>query len=195
MDSEVTARKQRLRRYLDHARQAALWKAENLDEAQLRRPMVPSGTNVLGVINHLAVMEFGYFSYCLKRPVDSPRAVQAFTSEDPMADFVVEADTGAADVLQFYRQAIDAASTAFEELELDAPASVPWWGEDSETTLEHLMLHMVEETSRHAGHLDLVRELIDGQTGLSAQNGNLPEFSDEQWKEHYARLKKIADSV
>lgn len=193
-DDEKT-RKDRLRSYLDSARQAVLWKADGLDEAKLRRPMVPSGTSLLGVINHLAFVEFGYFSYCLNRPVDNARAVALFKADDDMAEFIVESETSADEVLGFYREAIAASDAAFDELPLDAPAEVPWWGENRRTDLERLMLHMVFETSRHAGHLDLVRELIDGKIGLRQGNENLPDYSSEQWKAHYERLRKIADSV
>ncbi|MCW4466475.1 DinB family protein [Glutamicibacter sp. MNS18] len=195
MSNDEASRKARLRRYLDSARDAVLWKAEGLGEAQLRRPLVPSGTSILGVINHLAFTEFGYFSYCMSRPVDNDRAARLFASEDPMADFVVEAGFSGAEVLRFYREAITASDAAFDELPLDAPAHVEWWGENGHTTLEHLMLHMCTETARHAGHLDLLRELLDGRTGMYRQNDNLPDYSPEQWQEHYDRVKDIADSV
>lgn len=195
MSNDEHSRKQRLRRYLDSSREAILWKAAGLTEQQARQPMTPTGTTVLGIVNHLAFTEFGYFSYCLQRPVHNERAVELFRADDPLADFIVEADVPAGDVLQFYRDAIAASDSAFDQLSLDAPASVPWWGADSETSLEHLMVHMCTETARHAGHLDLLREMIDGIAGLSADNDNLPELDAEAWRQHYERLQRIADSM
>lgn len=195
MSNDQAPRKARLRRYLDSARDAVLWKAEGLTESQLRRPVVSSGTNILGVINHLAFTEFGYFSYCLNRPVNNERVLMMFKSEDPMIDFVVEPEVTSTQIISLYRQAIEASNAAFNQLPLDAAANVPWWGANAETTLEHLMLHMCTETARHAGHLDLVREILDGSRGTSRDNDNLPEYSPEQWTKHYERLKNIADSM
>lgn len=189
------ARKARLRDYLDQSRTAALWKTENLSESGLRLPLVPSGSSILGIINHLAFTEFGYFSYCLKRPVTNQRALDLFKLDDPLGDFVVEKEVSSAEVREFYQQAISASNAGIDELELTAPAFVPWWGEHAATTLEHLLIHMCSETARHAGHLDLLRELLDGSIGFTRGNTNLPDLSPTEWKEHYERLKGIAEAL
>lgn len=72
----------------------------------------------------------------------------------------------------WYRRAWAHADATFDALGLDAVGQVPWWG--AEVTLHRVMLHVVVDIQRHAGHADIVRELIDGATGLPPGNGNMP---------------------
>jgi hypothetical protein len=75
---------------------------------------------------------------------------------------------------------------------MDAPGLVPWWGDRGKTTLHIVLVHMIAETARHAGHADIVRESIDGSAGARADNSNLPEGDAQQWSSYRDRLEEIA---
>lgn len=187
--------KDQLRTYLDNSRQAVLWKAEGLSEQELTRPMVPSGTNILGLIQHLASVEYGYFVQCLGFTVKDERFAALDAETDPNADMWVPAGVPCAEILAFYRRAVDAANHNIAALPLDAPATVSWWvpGKRS-TTLGRLLIHMNVETARHAGHVDILRELIDGSLGMRRGNPNVPPYDKAAWSELHATILKASQS-
>jgi hypothetical protein len=150
--------KQSLKVSLDRHRDAVLWKLEGLDDDALRRAMVPSGTNLLGLVKHLAAVEYGWFCETFGRAVEPP----PFDPDDPDSDLRVRPDESTEDVLAYYGRARTAADQAIEELELESTGTA-WFGET--VSLRWVLIHMVEETARHAGHVDILRELIDGMTG------------------------------
>ncbi len=143
---------------LDRHRDAVLWKLEGLDDEALRRAMVPSGTNLLGLVKHLASVEYAWFCQTFGRDTEP----LPFVDEDPEADLRVEPDETTADVLAFYGRARAAADQVIDELDVEATGTA-WYG--ATVTLRWVLIHMVEETARHAGHVDIVRELIDGMAG------------------------------
>jgi uncharacterized damage-inducible protein DinB len=143
---------------LDRHRDAVLWKLEGLDDADLRRAMTPSGTNLLGLVKHLAAVEYSWFRQTFGHPTEP----LPFDDDDPNADLRVRADETTNDILAFYGRARAAADGVIDELDLDQTGSA-WFGEA--VSLRWVLLHMIEETARHAGHVDIVRELIDGMTG------------------------------
>lgn len=193
MDTDSNPSALRLRNYLNDARSIVLWKCESLSEELARRPMTPTGTHLLGVVHHLAVTEYGYFGQCLGRVPNDEHVLNLLQSDDPQIDFQPPADYSAQDVLDLYRKSIAFSEQAIEDLELDSPAVIPWWSAHRQSTLEHLIVHMIAETSRHAGQLDIVRELLDGQVGLRAQATNIPDFSTAQWQEQHARLQRLSE--
>jgi len=81
-----------------------------------------------------------------------------------------------------------------KELPLDARGTVPWWPEDRRhPTLHTLLVHTIQETARHAGHADIIRETIDGAAGLREGVSNMPpEAGAADWKQHYDKLEGIA---
>lgn len=173
--------------YLQTQRESVLWKVEGLEESALRTPHSPTGTNLLGLVKHLTSVEWGYFQMAFGRPV--PDLPQLRPDADRLLDFYATTDETPSQLVQGYRDAIEAANQTIAELELTAPAQVPWWNEP--TTLEHLLVHVTAETARHAGHADIVRELVDGQVGLTRTNPNLaldPDRSDE----HLTFLRTLA---
>ena len=92
-----------------------------------------------------------------------------------------------------YRRVWAHSDRTITELPLDAVGQVPWWPADRrETTLHRILVHMIAETDRHAGHADIVRELIDGSAGVRADNPNLPPDEADRWTEHYDNLERIA---
>ncbi|MCL2586289.1 MAG: DinB family protein [Streptosporangiales bacterium] len=155
-----------------------LWKLEGLPECDVRRPVMPTGTNLLGLVKHLAGVEFGYFGDTFGRP--SPDAPE-FDDADPNGDWVAEAHESREDIVGLYRKAQAHADATIAELALDAPGRVPWWPADrAGVTLHGVLIHMIAETDQHRGHADVVRELIDGTAGLTAVNSNLGVPASEQ---------------
>jgi hypothetical protein len=112
---------------------------------------------------------------------------------EPNVDMWARADESRADVLARYQRAWTQADATIEALSLDAPGEVPWWApERRSVTLHRILVHVVAETHRHAGHADIVRELIDGAAGLRAEVPNLPEEGPEWWAAYRARLESVA---
>ncbi|CAM3999051.1 DinB family protein [Kibdelosporangium persicum] len=154
-----------LHRYLREARTSVVSSLDGLSEYDIRRPLVPSGTNLLGLVKHLVGIELGYLGSCVGRP--------AFTLpwyEDKSVwdngDMWAKPDESREYLVGLYRQVWAHSDESIASLPLDAPASVSWWSEDRrETTFGHLLVRVVAETAHHAGHCDIVRELIDGRSG------------------------------
>lgn len=152
------AEKESLKVALDRHRDAILWKLEGLSDVELRRPMTPTGTNLLGLVKHLASVEYGWFCETFGRESE---ALQ-FHDKDPDADLRARADETTNDILAFYTRARAASDRVIDELGLEATGTA-WFGET--VSLRWVLIHMVEETARHAGHVDIVREMIDGMVG------------------------------
>jgi uncharacterized damage-inducible protein DinB len=143
---------------LDRHRDAVLWKIEGLDDDQLRRPMTPSGTSLLGLVKHLAYVEYGWFCETFGRDSEPTPA----TEDDPDADLRVEPGESTADIVALFGRARGASDQVIDDLDIEDTGTA-WYGPT--VTLRWVLIHMVEETARHAGHMDIVRELIDGATG------------------------------
>jgi uncharacterized damage-inducible protein DinB len=150
--------KESLQVALDRHRDVVVWKLEGLGDDDLRRPMVPSGTNLLGLVKHLAAVEYGWFCDTFGREHEP----LPFVDDDPEADLRVEPHETTADILAFYARARAASDQVVADLDVEDTGTA-WYGET--VTLRWVLIHMVEETARHVGHLDIVRELIDGTTG------------------------------
>jgi uncharacterized damage-inducible protein DinB len=150
--------KESLQASLDRHRDVALWKLEGLDDEQLRRPMTPSGTNLLGLVKHLAAVEYEWFCRTFGRETEP----LPFDDEDENADLRAEPHESAADIVEFYHRARASADRVIGELDPDDVGKA-WFGDT--VSLRWVLIHMIEETARHAGHMDIVRELIDGATG------------------------------
>ncbi|MFF7334618.1 DinB family protein [Streptomyces sp. NPDC008150] len=144
-----------LRRHRD----AALWKLEGLDDEQLRRPMTPSGTSLLGLVKHLASAEYGWFVESFGREAE-PLWFDPYEGEDMRAD---QGET-TAQIVEFYGRANAAADRVIAELDL-ADLGRPAW-RDQYVTLRWVLVHMIEDTARHVGHMDILREYLDGATGV-----------------------------
>ncbi len=179
-------------RYLQRGRDALLWKLQNASEYDVRRPLTPTGTNLLGLVKHVASMEFGYFGETFGRPSGEPLPWLEENAE-PNADMWVPADQSRHEVVALYRRAWAHSDVTIEALPLDAVGRVPWWPDErSEVTLQHILVHMISETDRHAGHADIVRELVDGAAGLAANNNNLAPGDAQWWTAYCERLETSA---
>lgn len=150
--------KENLHAFLDLQRDTMVWKLEGLGDEDLREPMTPSGTTLLGMLKHLADVEYGWFCETFGRETEP----LPFDENDEYATFRIEADETTEDILAFYQRARAAADQVINELDLEAIGRA-WQG--PEVNLRWVLVHMIEETARHAGHADILRELIDGATG------------------------------
>jgi uncharacterized damage-inducible protein DinB len=181
-----------LARYLQIAREALLWKLDGLSEFDARRPMVPTGTNLLGLIKHVASVEAGYFGATFGRPFDEALPWLDDDAE-PNADMWATADESRDQIVSLYRRVWAHSDVTIGDLALDAIGHVPWWPEDrSEVTLHRVLVHMIAETNRHAGHADIVRELIDGTAGLRADNDNMAVGDQASWESYRNHLELVA---
>ena len=150
--------KESLHASLDRHRDVVLWKLEGLDDEQLRRPMTPTGTNLLGLVKHLAAVEYSWFCETFGRKTEP----LPFDEDDVEADLRVDPDETTADIVAFYGRARSAADEVIDELAVD-DLGTAWFGDT--VSMRWVLIHMIEETARHAGHMDIVRELIDGAAG------------------------------
>jgi len=181
-----------LHRYLQDAREALLWKLDGLSEYNIRRPMVPTGTNLLGLIKHVASVELGYFGDCFGRPFNE-RLPWLEDDAEPNADMWATADESREQITALYRRAWAHSDATIGTLALDAIGHVPWWPDNrSEVTLHKILVHMIAETDRHAGQADIVRELIDGATGLRNGNDNMAAGDQAWWESYRSRLERAA---
>jgi uncharacterized damage-inducible protein DinB len=181
--------KETLVEYLQSARDAVVWKVEGLSDYDARRPLTPTGTNLLGLVKHLASVELGYFGDTFGRPSGIPLPWHD-DDADPNDDLFLSADESRAWALDLYRTSWAHAAVTFAECGLDTVGRVPWWGDRGEVTLHQILVHMVSETSRHAGHADIVREYVDGAAGRSPGDANLDPGYD--WPAHVARVEQAA---
>jgi uncharacterized damage-inducible protein DinB len=150
--------KESLRVSLDRHRDVVRWKVAGLPDDQLRRPMTPSGTNLLGLVKHLASVEYGWFCETFGRPSEA----LPFDPDDPDADMRANPDETTAGILAYYDRACAAADKSIAEISLEE-LGTSWRGDA--VSMRWVLIHMVEETARHAGHMDILRELIDSEVG------------------------------
>jgi uncharacterized damage-inducible protein DinB len=143
--------------FLDAQRAVILRKAAGVSDEDLRRTLTPTGLSLLGLIKHLAYVEQGWFQEgFLGEEHDHP-----WTKEDPDADFRIEPSETTDAILAFYQAKVERSRQIVAAHSLDEIARKG----RHQTSLRWIVLHMIEETARHAGHADLMRETIDGSTG------------------------------
>jgi hypothetical protein len=181
-----------LHEYLQLARDAMVWKLDGVSEYDVRRPLTPTGTNLLGLVKHLASVELGYFGATFGRPSDEPLPWHAEDAE-PNADMWATPDESRADILGLYERARAHADGTIEAIALDDTGNVAWWPEHrNPVTLHGIMVHLIAETNRHVGHADILRESIDRSVGHRAEVANLPEMAPDDWSAHRDRLEAAA---
>ncbi|MFE0098876.1 DinB family protein [Streptomyces sp. NPDC059009] len=172
-------------------REALLWKLDGLSEHDVRRPLTATGTNLLGLVKHVATVEARYFGEVFDRP--SPEPLSRWQDYDGNDHWAAEDETRD-QIIAFYRRTWERSDATIDELPLDAPGHVPWWPEpDPNTNLFAVMVHVLGETNRHAGHADILREGLDGRTGVR------PEYEmdiDEEARAAYrAKIEQAARSA
>jgi uncharacterized damage-inducible protein DinB len=166
MSTETSAERDLLLRRLAGQRRHVLDQVADLSDAQLRQPVLPSGWTCLGLLRHLTLSDERYWFGVVMagQPLD-------FWPEGINADWHVDGAEPAASIISAYRAAIERSDAIIADLPLDAPPAQPeqWWAESglSFPDLRAVLVHVIVETATHAGHLDAVRELIDGKQYLS----------------------------
>ncbi|MEW1719529.1 DinB family protein [Streptomyces sp. NPDC093109] len=187
-----------LLRYLQDARDSLLWKLDGLSEYDIRRPFTPTGTNLLGLVKHSASVELGYFGDTFGRPYfDGESRVRPswwYTeSDEPNVDMWATADESREQIVDLYRQAWKHSNDTIDALDLDATGHVPWWPEERrEVTLHHIVVRVIGDAQRHAGHADIVRELTDGSVGWLQGKDSLAPGDQAWWEEYRGRLERVA---
>ena len=181
-----------LKLYLQGARGTLVWKLNGLSEYDIRRPLVPTGTNLLGLVKHVASVELGYFGDTFGRPFGE-RLPWLEADAEPNADMWATVSESREQITGLYRRAWEHSDATISTLGLDAVGHVPWWPDNrSEVTLHKILVHMIAETDRHAGHADIVRELIDGAAGLRGSNDNMAQGDHAWWESYRSRLEHVA---
>ena len=191
---KITSAKGALVRYFNVGHQAMLWKLEGLSDYDARRPLTPTGTNVLGLLKHVALVELGYFGEVFGRPaaIELPPY-----GEEANDDMYASADETRDDIVALFNTAWTHAQATIEALELKTEGHVPWWGDEGNpVTLVQILVHMTTEIHRHLGQIDIVREMIDGSVGMRDGSENMPDgVEDDYWETYCAKLQAIAEGV
>jgi len=172
--SEVKAE---LHSYLRGARETLVWKLEGISEYDVRRPLTPTGTNLLGLVKHSTATHVGYFGEVFGRPMPAATAPRSGGA----AQFWATPSESRQDIVTRYRDACELSDATISKLPLDALGTVWWWG-DATVTLHHILVHVTADTQRHAGHADIVRELVDGSVGMlkGVDNLHLHDRTEQQ---------------
>lgn len=196
-----------LQHYLRGARDAVIWKLENLDDCDLRRPLTRTGTNLLGLVQHLSRVEVLYFVAAFGRP--ATWSVPWFAAQiEPNSDMWATPEQPADHIVTTYRRAWAHADSTLDIVDLQTVGCMPWLSE-RHMSLRRAVVHVIAETERHAGHADITREFIDGAAGrlpdddqlnTHAEHGTHPR--DPNWWDVYydtvdnaARVAADADNV
>jgi hypothetical protein len=176
---------------LCNVRETMLWKLEGLSEYEVRRPLTPTGTNLLGLIKHVSISEAWYFGDVFGRPFPGrwPRW------DDPAVDVMwAAADESRAEVINRYRQVWEHSDETIAALDIDAPGHVPWWPRPN-VMLFNILVHVLTETHRHAGHADILREQLDGAVGFDAESPALHGRDTAFWAKHRATIEEAAKAA
>jgi len=184
--------KEDLKVYLQTVRSALVWKLEGLSEYDIRRPLVPTGTNLLGLVKHSAFVEFAYFGETFGRPANEPMA-EYHDDDEVNVDMWATPDESRIEIVNLYKRAWAHADETIDLLAVDSIGRVAWWPEARrEVNLHRILVHVIAETNRHTGQADIVRELIDGTVGLRPEATNVPEEGEDWWKSYHDKLENAA---
>lgn len=185
--------KELLHARLKLCRDALVWKLEGLSDVDARRPMTSTATNLIGLVKHMTLLESYYFCDAFERP----RPTLAWESDEDAklghpADFYAKPEELIPDLIADYHAACAAADRTIAELDLDTtgrhPAGVT-------VSLRWMLLNVLIDTARHAGHADIVRENIDGSTGSHRPHNGRPRPKDtELWQKYNARVSGEIDT-
>ncbi|WP_425860457.1 DinB family protein [Arthrobacter sp. TWP1-1] len=180
--------------YLQLRRTDLLAKIDGLSDYDARRPMTPTGTSLLGLIKHVASVQLGYFGEVFGRP--SETKLPWFDDDAPLdADMWAGPDESRASIVELHELSARHSDQTIDMLSMDAKGEVPWWpGERRHVTLHQILVHMCVETARHAGHADILRELIDGAIGNGPKDGNVSHRTPEEWATYRDELEAVAQT-
>ncbi|MGV9270660.1 DinB family protein [Kitasatospora sp. NPDC003701] len=172
-------------------RKALLWKLDGLSEYDARRPLTATGTNLLGLVKHVATVEARYFGEVFDRP--SPEPLPRWQDSDG-SDLWATEDETRDQIIGFYLRTWEHSDATIKELPLDAPGHVPWWPDPRpNTNLFAIMVHVLGESNRHTGHADILREGLDGRTGVRAEHEK--QIDRQARTAHWAKIEQAARSA
>ncbi|MFC6019706.1 DinB family protein [Plantactinospora solaniradicis] len=177
---------------LRRLRETMLWKLDGLSEYDVRRPLTSTGTNLLGLVKHLSVCESRYFGEVFDRPFPEPLPRWDDLGARGFDMWVTEQETRE-DIIDRYRRAWEHSDTTISALAIDSPGHVPWWPRP-DVKLFNILVHVLRETSRHAGHADILREHLDGSTGTSAEYAN-SERDAAFWEARCEAIERAAKAA
>ena len=177
---------------LREIRETMLWKLDGLPEYGVRRPLTSTGTNLLGLVKHLSIWESRYFGEVFDRPFPEPLPRWDDAGERGADMWATEHETRE-EIIGHYRRVWEHSDATITALAIDSPGHVPWWPRP-DVKLFNILVHMLTETSRHAGHADILREQLDGSTGTTA------EYADSQgdvafWEARGAKIELAAEAA
>jgi hypothetical protein len=181
--------KEHLHDQLRWVREALVWKLDGLCEYDVRRPLTATGTNLLGLVKHLAVWESRYFGEVFGRPFPEPLPRWDDEAASGTDFWAAEGETRA-EVTGLYRRVWEHTDATIGALAIDAPGYVPWWR--AEVRLFNIMVHMLSDATRHAGHADILREQLDGATGVNATSAASDERDSAFWAARRATIEQAA---
>ncbi len=176
---------------LREIREVLVWKLDGLGEYDVRRPLTSTGTNLIGLVKHLTLTESRYFGEVFGRPFPEPlprwddqslRGTDLWATEDETR----------AEIIDRYRRAWAHSDATIDALPIDSPGHVPWWPRP-DVKLFNVLVHVLTETSRHAGHADILREQLDGSVGAAADSPN--QRSAAFWADRRARIERAAKAA
>jgi len=174
-------------------REALLWKLDGLSDYDIRRPLTPTGTNLLGLVKHLATWEARYFGEVFGRPFPEP--LPRWDDETASGtDFWATEHETRDEIIAFYRRASEHSDATIDALPIDAPGHVPWWPRPN-VKLFNIMVHILSETSRHAGHADILREQLDGAIGDRPPGAPSSRYDAAYWKSRYSEVERAANAA
>ncbi len=174
---------------LRFTRRALVWKLDGLSEYDVRRPLTATGTNLLGLVKHLATWEARYLGEIFDRPFPEP--LPRWQDSDG-SDLWATRDERREQIIGFYRRAWEHADATIRELPIDAPGHVPWWPRP-DVTLFNVMVHVLNDTARHAGHADILREQLDGRTGVAAGHEERIDLAAREAR--WAMIEQVAEAA
>ena len=184
-----TFAKEHLHDHLRWVREALVWKLEGLCEYDIRRPLTCTGTNLLGLVKHLALWESRYFGEVFGRPFPEPLPRWDDQAANDAAFWATEHETRD-EITGLYRRVWEHTDATINALAIDAPGYVPWWREH--VKLFNIMVHMLSDTTRHAGHADILREQLDGAVGMNAGRVASDGHDSAFWQARYATIEQAA---
>ena len=181
--------KAHLHDHLRWVREALVWKLDGLSEYDVRRPLTATGTNLLGLVKHNAIWDSRYFGAVFGRPFpeDLPRW------DDPSSrgtDLWATEHESRTDVVDLYRRVWSHTDETIDDLDLETVGHVPWWNQD--VPLFNVMVHCLSDTTRHAGHADVLREGLDGAVGVDADSPQGHGRDRAFWEARWATIERIA---
>ncbi|MEC3977436.1 DinB family protein [Amycolatopsis sp. H20-H5] len=177
---------------LREIREVLVWKLDGLGEYDIRRPLTSTGTNLLGLVKHLSVSESRYFGEVFDRPFPEPPHRWDDLGKRGTDLWATEHETRE-EIVGRYQRVWEHSDATITALAVDSSGYVPWWPRPR-VMLFNVLVHMLTETSRHAGHADILREQLDGSIGTAAEYVN-QQRDAAFWETQRAEIERAATAA